>query len=424
MLEPNRPLNFAILGAGSRGTSTYGEIMRKRPDLVRVVAVADPDEARRDALRTRLGLAAEAGFAEPATLLDNTDGLDGVVVATPDRFHVASTVAALARGLDVLLEKPIAPDADGVEAVAAAAAASSGHVSVAHVLRYTPFFRTVKRLLDEGRLGRLLLIDHHEQIGYWHFAHSFVRGNWRSEAHSSPMLLAKACHDLDLLRWLAGGRCVSVTSTGALSHFRAENAPAGATLRCTDGCAVERTCPYSALRIYTERYEGEQGWPNNVLSLDTSSEGILEALRTGPYGRCVYHCDNDVADNQLVQLRFESGVRASLSVSAFTAAITRHIDLMGTHGQLRGDLEQGRLELDDFRSGVHETILVDATAAGHAGGDTGLVIDFLSRAKRRRQGVAEDASDTSPTALTEALDSHRIAFAAERSRRNGETVRL
>lgn len=421
MADLARPLRFAILGAGSRGASTYGETMRLRPDLVSVVAVADPDRARAGALASRLGLEPAAVYADALKLIDEVADLDGVVVATPDHHHVAPTVAALRRGSAVLLEKPIAPTPEGVEAVAAAAAASSGTVSVSHVLRYTPFFRTAKRLIDEGRIGRLLVIDHEEHIGYWHFAHSFVRGNWRREADSSPMLLAKACHDLDILRWFAGGPCLSVVSTGELDHFRAENAPAGATLRCTDGCAVERTCPYSALRIYTERYAGQSGWPNNVVSQDTSTGAVVEALRSGPYGRCVYHCDNDVADNQLVQLTFEGGVRASLSVSAFTATITRRLNLMGTHGQITGDLKEGVLELEDFSSGARERIHVGSDASGHGGGDAGLIIDFLTRTLRSRRGVAGDAS---PTALTEALDSHRMAFAAERSRREGGVVRL
>lgn len=421
MGDPARPLRFAILGAGSRGASTYGETIRMRPDLVSVVAIADPDRARAAALAGRLGLEHGDVYEDALKLLVGVADLDGVVVATPDHHHVAATVAALDRGLAVLLEKPIAPTPEGVEAVASAAASSSGRVSVSHVLRYTPFFKTAKRLIDEGRIGRLLVIDQEEHIGYWHFAHSFVRGNWRREADSSAMLLAKACHDLDILRWFAGGPCLSVVSSGELSHFRPEGAPVGATLRCMDGCAVERICPYSALRIYTERYAGQSGWPNNVVSQDTSTDAVLEALRTGPYGRCVYHCDNDVADHQLVQLTFAGGVRASLSVSAFTATITRRLNLMGTHGQITGDLKDGRLELEDFRSGAKERIEVGSDASGHAGGDTSLIIDFLTRTLKWRRGMPSDAS---PTALEEALDSHRMAFAAERSRHEGSVVMM
>ncbi len=421
MADPHRPLRFAILGAGNRGADTYGETMRRRPDLVQVVAVADPDPERSGALALRLGLPANAVYRDACALIEQRAELDGVVVATPDYEHVAPAVAALERGLDVLLEKPIAPTPEGVEAVAAAAAAGAGQVSVAHVLRYTPFFRTLKRLLDEGRIGALRVIDHQEHIGYWHFAHSFVRGNWRREAETSPMLLAKACHDLDMIRWLAGGACTTVSSSGGLAHFRAEEAPAGAPLRCTDGCPVERTCPYSALRIYTERYAGQEGWPNSVISHDTSADGILAALRSGPYGRCVYHCDNDVSDHQLVQLEFESGVRASLTVSAFSATITRRVTLMGTHGEITGDLREGTIRLHDFRSGACETIAVGGGDSGHAGGDGGLVIDFLTRLQQRRRGLESGAS---PTALAEAIDSHRMAFAAERARKLGTVVRM
>ena len=412
------PLKVAVLGAGNRGADVYADLISRQPNVARVAAIADPDPAKLTAAGRRFGLTESALFTEPLELLSHTDGLDAVVVATPDRFHVGPTVAALERGLDVLLEKPIAPDAEGVRTVRDAALRASGSVTVAHVLRYTPFFRTVKELLDAGRIGRLVALQQTENIGYYHFAHSYVRGNWRREADSSPMLLAKACHDLDIVRWLVGAPCAAVTSVGGLAHFRPENAPAGSTERCLDGCRVERRCPYSAARIYLERFGGSRAWPNSVVAPGGDEAALRQALVTGPYGRCVYRCDNDVADHQLVQLEFENGVAVSLVVQAFSAEITRSLHAMGTHGEIHGDLDRGEIVLEDFASGRSERYRVGGEG-NHAGGDAALVADFLDRLRRRRDG---EAPGEAPSALTAAVESHLLAFAAERSRQEQRRV--
>ncbi|HKI58038.1 MAG TPA: Gfo/Idh/MocA family oxidoreductase [Trueperaceae bacterium] len=421
--SPTAPLQIAILGAGNRGADVYGELISRRAERARVTAVADPRRERLEEAARRFGLAEDALFADPEALLSEVQALDAVVVATPDRQHVAPTVAALARGLDVLLEKPIAPDPDGIAAIREAAGSpGAGAVTVAHVLRYTPFFRTLKELLDGGRIGRLIAIEATENIGHYHFAHSYVRGNWRREDASSPMILAKSCHDLDILRWLAGDRCTSLTSVGGLAHFRPENAPEGSTERCTDGCAVERTCPYSAIRIYLERFGGSDDWPNSVVAPGGDERALMTALRDGPYGRCVYRSDNDVVDHQLVQLRFANDVKASLTVHAFSERITRDIHLAGTHGEIHGNLEAGRLELDDFARGRSERIDVGGAGARHGGGDDGLVVDFLERLWRRRRGGG--AEGDAPSGLAESVESHRMAFAAEASRKEGRSVAL
>ncbi len=422
MATPPRPLAIVILGAGNRGADVYAELMAQRPNQARIAAIADARPERLARLGERLGLDAGALFPSADALLSRVQDLDAVVVATPDDAHVAPTVAALDRGLDVLLEKPIAPHLDGVRAIERAAAKEgAGTVTVVHVLRYTPFFRTLKELLDAGRIGRLVAIQHTENIGYFHFAHSYVRGNWRREDEASPMLLAKACHDLDLLRWLVGAPCTAVTSVGGLAHFRPENAPEGATERCLDGCSVERTCPYSAVRIYLELFAGSTDWPNSVVALGGDRRAVLEALQQGPYGRCVYHCDNDVADHQLVQLEFANDVQASLVVQAFSAAITRRVHLMGTHGEITGDLDEGVLELQDFAQGRSERLNVRVAGSGHGGDDEALVVDVLERWQQRRLGRG---GEHAPTTLAASIESHTMAFAAERSRHERRRVAM
>lgn len=412
-----RPVSIALIGAGDRGADVYGRLVALEPGLGRIVAVAEPDVVRRIRAVEQHGVAASQTFSSWEELLARGRLADAMIITTPDVLHAQPTRAALALGYHVLLEKPIAPTLSEVLEVARAARESAGSVTVAHVLRHSAFFATLKGILDAGRIGELINIQHTENIGHWHFAHSFVRGNWRRADQASPMILAKACHDLDLLRWLVGRRCVSVASFGGLHHFRRENAPVGSTERCADGCAVERRCPYSAVRIYRERFGGQAGWPNRVITSDTTSEGIAAALADGPYGRCVYRCDNDVADHQTVALSFEGGVSASLTVSAFTEENTRNVHLMGSHGEIRGHMGRGELVLDDFVRGTREVTQVELEGSGHAVADDALLRDFLTRVGGGR-GVG------APTDLTASIESHLMAFAAERSRRNATVERV
>jgi predicted dehydrogenase len=427
------PVEVAIIGAGNRGSETYGAYAMAHPDELRVVGVADPQPARRERLASAHGLPAERGFPDAAALLSVPRFADVAIVATPDRGHVEHAVAALAAGYDVLLEKPIATDRAGLTRLVEAEAEHAGTVTVAHVLRYTPFFATVARLLDEGAIGELQSIEHTEQVGSWHFAHSYVRGNWRRTADAGPLLLAKACHDLDLLRWLAGAAGAAVASFGARRHFRADQAPEGVPERCLDGCPVEATCPYHAGRFYLEQLATWDGPPASVISEDRSPEGRRDALQHGPYGRCVYRCDNDVVDHQVVILRFVNGVTATLTVTAFSPDTTRTVRYRGSHGELHGDLEGGWLELVRFAptTPVRERIELRGddldppppwgAFRGHAGGDEGLLADLVARTRRRGPGARPPAARTS---LRTSVDSHLLAFAAEEARRSGTVVEL
>jgi predicted dehydrogenase len=395
------------------------------------------------------GIGWRGAFADWRSLLSDGPPFDALVVATPDREHAAPAIAALGRDLHVILEKPIAPSAGEVRAVGEAAAASRGSVTVAHVLRYTSFFGAVRRAVDEGWIGELVTISHAEHIGYWHYAHSFVRGNWRSQAGSSPMILAKACHDLDLLRWLAGDRCTAVASFGGLHHFRPEQAPPGAADRCWDGrarCPVAAECPFDAVRLYVDRTQETEGWPVSVITDDPSSEARLRALAAGPYGRCVYRCDNDVVDHQLTILEFANGVRATLTVSGLTADNTRTVTLGGTRGELRGRLDTGEIEIRRFLPGApagpgpwdrdergrsamrdDEKVVLDAAADrpgdGHGGGDHGLMDDAIARLRALRDGEP-GAEQEARTSLAASIESHVMAFAAETSRRERRVVEL
>jgi len=439
------PVRLLVLGAGNRGGHAYGGWCLEHPDEARVVGIADPNDERRHAVADKHRIAPEYRYAHWRDALAKRGPWDAVVVATPDREHVDPAIRALELGYDILLEKPIAPTPEELDRLATAAKDHPGAITVSHVMRYTPFWLTIRRLLREGRIGELQGIEHAEHIAYWHFAHSYVRGNWHRAETSSPMLLAKACHDLDILRWLVGAPCVAVASFGELRHFRIENAPPGSTERCIDGCAVADTCPYNAERFYVEHLAEHHGPPVSVITTDTSPAGRRRALAETDYGRCVYRMDNDVVDHQTTALQFANGVTASLVVSAFTTQNTRKITLMGSHGQITADKRTGEIRIESFvgaRPGVagvvgaggpdSETLKVGPQAAsgsesvaeaysGHAGGDAGLMADFTWRIRERRAGRPVEAARSS---LEESLESHLVAFAAERARLSGKVEAL
>ncbi|MFB4267183.1 Gfo/Idh/MocA family protein [Nonomuraea sp. GTA35] len=410
MGEATRMVTLAVVGAGSRGTS-YARHATST-GRARVVAVADPLGSRRDRFPDAVPY---ADWRELAALPRQADA---VVVATQDRDHVEPAVRFAELGYDVLLEKPMAVSEDDCRAIVAAAERSGAVFAVCHVLRYTPYTRALKALLDGGRIGEIVSVQHLEPVGWWHQAHSYVRGNWRRADEATFMLLAKSCHDLDWLVHLTGKRVTRVSSFGGLHHFRPENRPEGAADRCLD-CSVEPGCPYSATRIYLP-LAGEHVWPLSVLTDDVSEAGVLEALRTGPYGRCVYACDNDVVDHQVVNLEFEGGTTASFTMTGFTPALHRQTRIFGTRGSIDGDGD--RLTVHDFVTGrscvVDTRPSGDGTArGGHGGGDAALVEAFLTAVATR---------DRAPilSSPAESLHSHLIAWAAERSRLTGETVSL
>lgn len=411
------PIKLLIIGAGARGY-IYASYAASHPDQVRVVGVADPRPAYRERLAAEHQVPAANVVADWSELAARPRFADAVIIATPDALHAAPAVAFAQRGYHILLEKPMAPTEADSRRIAEAAAASGVLLAICHVLRYTPYTRRLKGLLADGLIGDIVNIQRLEPVGYWHQAHSFVRGNWRRADESSSMLLAKCCHDLDWLSFIMGDRCVAVHSFGGLFHFRPENKPAGAAARCLD-CQVEADCPYSARKIYLNRVAADElAWPVNVLTPLPDEASVMAALRDGPYGRCVYECDNDVVDHQVVNLQFASGATASLTMIAFAEAAKRQTRIFGTRGELVGD---GRLIRHfDFLTDTWREIDSEPAGpslSGHSGGDAGVMAAFLA-------AVAAADPDLIASGPAESLASHLMVFAAERSRLEGRVVRL
>ena len=403
-----------LCGAGNRGLEGYGRYALEHPERLRVVAVAEPIWTRRALARER---------HEFKQVFDDWRELDRpgapvadiAIVATPDRQHVEPAIALLRRGYHVLLEKPMALCEADCRSLVRAAEESNRILTVCHVLRYSPYFRAIKDFLSSGMLGQIVTVRHLEPVNFWRFMHSFVRGNWSRSSESAPFILSKCCHDFDLLRYLIGRPCRRLSSFGSLVHFRPESRPAQATSRCLDCSLQEEGCPYSAPRYYLgELRRGNHDWPVNVLINDFREEALLEALETGPYGRCVYLGENDVVDHQVVSMEFEGAITATFTAAAFTDHRVRETEILGTLGSLRGD--GLHLELSEFES--RSVTRWEVPSKGrHLGGDIAMMDSFLKAVARNDPSLL----DTGPE---ESLESHFMAFAAEESRLSGRIVTL
>ena len=417
-----KQVSIAILGAGSRGYG-YATFAKQYPDRLRIAAVADPNDFLRNRLAKEYGIPADRCFRSWEEFCSRPKMCDAVAICTQDAMHEAPAIACAGLKYHILLEKPMAPTAQACRNIVAAVKASGVMFAVCHVLRYTHYTRILQDLIRSGAIGDIITIQHLEPVGYWHQAHAFVRGKWHSEEETSFMLLAKSCHDIDWLRGMMGKPCTAVHSFGSLRHFRASEKPEGAADRCID-CPreVESNCPYSAYKIYfRDRFcKGVKTWPVNVLVPEVNTRTLAEALATGPYGKCVYACDNDVVDNQVVNLEFADGTTASMTMTAFTFHGARKTRIFGTRGEI--DTDSRVITVRDF---LYDTVREIDTGTvndggiltAHGGGDLGLMEAFVS-------AVAENDPSKIVTGIDETLESHLMVFAAEESRRTGKVVKL
>ena len=402
-----------VLGAGSRGNA-YATYSKYRAEELEIVAVAEPNEARRKKFAKEYQIPEDKQFTGWEEILNQPKMADAVFLCTMDDMHREPAVKALQLGYHVLLEKPMSNKKEDCLAIEKAARESGKVVSVCHVLRYTSFYQTIKELITSGQVGEVATIDQIENVGYWHQAHSFVRGNWRNSVESSPMILQKSCHDLDIISWLVGKPCLYVSSFGSLRHFTKENQPEGAPDNCMLGCPHSESCQYYAPKIYLN---GNKNWPVNVITTDLTEEGITNALKEGPYGRCVYACDNDVVDREVVNAEYEGGATASFTMTAFTADMTRQLKIMGTEGQIEADMDGNKIVLHRFgeEAKLVEIPKSEGDEFGHGGGDYGIVKNFI-------QLVHGEGNNL--TSAKESLQSHLMCFAAEQSRLEHKVIKL
>jgi len=397
---------FSVIGFGSRG-ALYANIACK---YAKLSAVCDIKKAKLAYAKDSFALDDDALFSSEDYFFNKGKLSDYLFICNPDKDHYRTTIRALEAGYDVLLEKPIACSLVDCLDIEKTARRLDRKVVVCHVLRYTAFYIALKKLIDSGALGKIISIEQTENVGYWHQAHSFVRGNWKNETTSNPMILAKCCHDLDILVWLANSLCTNINSQGELNYFKEEYAPSGATKTCLGGCKIVDTCPYSAKKIYLDpqkrlfKSKKNLEWPSNVLVDDPRGDyhSLERAVRDSDYGRCVFHSDNNVVDHQVTQARFENGINATLIMTAFSKNIERHIIVRGTEGEVSGKMEGNKLLFQPFVG--RKKIIRTRSKGGHGGGDNGLIRAFFEG----------DATSS----ITQSVNSHTMAFAAEHSRKN------
>ena len=412
------PVELIVAGAGDRGF-VYASYAKTHPKRAKIVGVAEPRDFYREKMAKEHNIPEENVFTDWKDMAKRKKFADAVIVSLQDHMHRDSAIAFAKKDYHILLEKPMAPDEKSCRAITKEVLSKDIIFVVGHVLRYTRYTQKLKSILDLGIIGDVMSIQHLEPVGYWHQAHSFVRGNWRNEKESSFMLLTKSCHDLDWIKYIIGKRCMSVSSFGSLTHFRSENKPETAGSNCFE-CEYEPRCPYSAKRVYLKLFDhGRTGWPLSVVTSDKTKGGLVRELRNGPYGRCVYECDNDVVDHQVVIMEFEDGETASFTMTGFTRARQRETRIFGTMGEIYGN--GTKIQLHQFLSG--KTQIIDTSSevppslAGHGGGDYALIDAFVSAVQHNDASLILSGPE-------ESLETHLMTFAAERSRTEGKVIKL
>jgi len=407
-------LTVSCIGFGQRGYS-YLALMKNCPDKYKIVAICEKNEERLETTIKELGVDGIETFTSENEFFSKKRS-DVLIIATQDQDHVGHAIKALKLGYDLLLEKPISNQESEIRELMKVKEKYNHKIFICHVLRYSPAFQKVHEIISSGKIGKVVLITAFEQVYYEHNAHSFVRGNWRNKELSSPMCLQKTCHDYDILVWLANSEADFVTSVGDLTYFKKENKPADAASRCLE-CKYKETCPWSAYKIYiTNKFWGRY-IVTNKRPID--DEDVIEHLKEGQYGRCVFDCDNNVVDNQFTTIAFKNGTKATLAMTAFTGAGGRLYRVCGTKGEVDLDEEKGYVYYKPF-GGEMETYEISSlcnAVDGHGGGDNGLVNNLYYNITGE-QAIAS-------TSIDESIESHLIAFAAEKSRlKNGKRIKI
>lgn len=404
-----KKITAIVIGGGNRA-KCYCEYAKLSPEKLEIVGVAEPNENNRNYFRDTFGIKDENVFCDWKEILKMPKMADVAFICTQDQMHYEPAMKALDLGYNLLLEKPVAVSAKECTDIAKKANEKNLTVAVCHVLRYTAFYKKVNEILKSGMLGDPCNIIMRENVGILHMSHSYVRGNWHRKEFSNPMLIAKCCHDLDIIYWLTGMHCKSVSSFGSLKYFKEENAPKGSPKRCTDGCKHSSDCMFYSPRVYTENR-----WLAEILFSRFDNDYITEQMKTSPYGKCVFHNDNDVVDHQVVNLDYENGLNVTLVMCGLTNEIDREIYIMGSKGELRGDLDKGKISVTDHMSGLNTEYTFPAVTgpAGHGGGDYAMMkafVDCLSNGEKPS------------TTINDSIESHLMGYAAEEARINKTVV--
>ena len=410
-------VTVSIIGLGGRGGEAYGRYLSAQKDKFKITHVCDINPVRLHKYGETFNVLEENRFDDEDVFFQEKRS-DVLFITTQDRMHVRMAKKALNLNYDIVLEKPISDDVNELRELLALAHEKQRKIMVCHVLRYTVMMRKLKEILNSGAIGKLISIDHTENVVYWHEAHSYVRGNWRNRAIATPMIMAKCCHDLDLLQDFAGSKCKAVASMGSLAYFKPEFKPEGAADRCVN-CKYVDSCTYSAKNVYVQGWKNV-GKPINTFPFNlitdaypTTEEALIDAITVSPYGRCVFACDNDVVDNQTVIMQFENGITATLKMEAFVKEGGRDIRFFGTEGELDLYEHEGKIILKRYMEPDIVWRINELTddLEGHGGGDHRMIDELYDIMTGKNPEVA--------TSIDESIESHYMALAAEESRLKG-----
>lgn len=406
-------IRLALIGAGDRGFHCYAPYVLENPWKAEFTAVADANEAKRNQFGEQFNIPVSHRFKDFNELLNGPKIADAILICTSDKLHYVPAMKAMEKGYHILLEKPMSTTLEECMSLWAAAKNYDKIFMLCFVLRYTEFFMTIKQIIDDGRIGEVNSIVHAENIPLIDQVHAFTRGIFSREEVACPIVISHCCHDLDLISWFAGSKCRKVASFGGLTYFSKKNAPAGAPERCLDGCKYSSQCNYYAPNYYLTE---DTGWPTSTICTDMSFESRLEALKTGPYGRCVFHCDNDVLDNQTVIMEFENGVTANFSLQPFSGKNGRTLKIAGTKGEINADMEDNTIELYDIFTKRRELMKIQPSRYKYGGGDHGIMEYFTTHVANGGTGGR--------TNMEQSIEAHMMAFAAEKSRKENQVVEL
>lgn len=401
-------VDVVIIGCGCRG-QVFAEYAKKHPEEMRVLAIADKKEHLRNKMKREYQIEDRYIFEDYHDLFAQGKIGDAIFIATQDNQHIEPSMMALEVGYkNLMVEKPIDRDMELCNQLNQKAMECGAKVQICHSLRFSPFYRKMKEIIDSGAIGDIVHINQEEGVGYYHHAHSYVRGDWANEHTSSPMIMAKCCHDMDLVLYLTDSHALEISSYGVDGYFSAQNAPEGSAARCID-CDVRENCPFNAMKIYSES--------EHFYALAVEKEGFSDletAMREGRYGRCVFRCDNNVVDHQSANILFENGATATLTMNAFTKFTNRETRIMGTRGELCGSFEENVITVKPFLGEIYQ-VAVERVDSGHGGADTVLVADFLAATRGEKQMF---------TPIDISIESHVMCHAAEISRKEGKSVKV
>ncbi len=426
----DKPITAIIVGAGHRAF-VYSELAKTNPEMLQIVGVADPNPVRRKKAMEYFGFGEDMCFESAQELATKGKLADAVINGTMDEQHLETAVPLLDCGYDMLLEKPFAVNEDEMWQIVNCAKKNNAKVMICHVLRYTPFYYSIKECVASGELGDIINIQTTEHVSYHHLSTSYVRGKWaNSKKCHTTMLLAKCCHDLDIMMWLMSDtKPCAISSFGSKFQFKPENAPEGAGTICMKDCPHVDTCDFSTKRLYIDHPDRWSFYVWDALEdkENPTIEDKIALMKTdNPYARCIYKCDNDIVDHQSVLVNFESGATGTHNMVGGSAEPRRYIHIVGTKGELFGNFEESKftiLKINPSPDAHHEECDVkevdlrvtgDMVGAygGHGGGDERLAADFVKFVRGEEPSLA-------CTSVFDSVAGHLSVYLADKSRENG-----